>query len=111
MECVKTAFTSLRNTKHSKVFNGFFSKAIKTKIQQKIQEHYDVARRIFKGISQTRRSDSLTLLRQYLEHECVWRVDEDGGVVLGRRLQAQLGICGPRVVREGNGTGQLAVIQ
>lgn len=47
----------------------------------------------------------------YLQHESVRRVDEYGGVVLGGGLQAELGVCGSRVVREGDAGGQLAVVQ
>lgn len=50
-------------------------------------------------------------LRSYLEHECMWGVNKDGGIVLWRGLKAQLGICGSCVVREGNGTGELAIVQ
>lgn len=38
-------------------------------------------------------------------------MDEDGGVVLWGGLEAELGICGARVVSEGNTRGQLAIIQ
>lgn len=46
-----------------------------------------------------------------LEHEGVWRVHKDGGVFLGRGLQAELRVGGFGVVREGDGVGQLAVVQ
>lgn len=36
---------------------------------------------------------------------------EDGGVLLGRGLQAELRVGGFGVVREGDGVGQLAVVQ
>ena len=39
------------------------------------------------------------------------RVDEDGGVLAGRGLQAQLCVRGLGVVGEGDGVGQLAVVQ
>lgn len=38
-------------------------------------------------------------------------MDENGGVVLGGGLQAELSICGPRVVREGDTRRQFAVVQ
>lgn len=38
-------------------------------------------------------------------------MDENGGVVLGGGLEAELSICGARVVREGDTRGQLAIIQ
>lgn len=38
-------------------------------------------------------------------------MDENGGVVLGGGLEAELSICGPWVVREGNAGGQFAVVQ
>lgn len=47
----------------------------------------------------------------YLQHESVWRVDKDGGVVLRGGLQAELGVCGAGVVGEGDAGGQLAVVQ
>ena len=46
-----------------------------------------------------------------LQHKCVWRVDKDGGVFPGRRLQAKLGIRRLGVVGEGDGAGQLAIVQ
>lgn len=46
-----------------------------------------------------------------LQHESVWRVDEDGGVFPRRRLQAELGIRRLGVVGEGDGAGQLAIVQ
>lgn len=39
------------------------------------------------------------------------RVHEDGGVFPGRRLQAELGVGRLGVVGEGDGAGQLAVVQ
>lgn len=36
---------------------------------------------------------------------------EDGGVLLGRGLQAELRVGGFGVVREGDGVGQLAIVQ
>lgn len=38
-------------------------------------------------------------------------MDKNGGVVLGGGLEAELRICGARVVAEGNARGQLAVIK
>lgn len=46
-----------------------------------------------------------------LQHERVRRVDEDGWVFSGRRLQAKLGVRRLGVVSEGDGAGQLAVVQ
>lgn len=46
-----------------------------------------------------------------LQHESMWRVDKDGRVLPGRRLQAELSIRRLGVVGEGNGAGQLAVVQ
>ena len=45
------------------------------------------------------------------EHERVRRVDEVGGVALGRRLQAQLAVGGHGVVHEDDGAGQSAVVE
>lgn len=39
------------------------------------------------------------------------RVHEDGGVVLGGGLKAQLAVGGTRVVGEGDAAGQLAIVQ
>lgn len=47
----------------------------------------------------------------HLQHERMWRVDKDGGILPGGGLQAQLGVRGLGVVGEGDGTGQLAVVQ
>lgn len=60
-----------------------------------------------------------TLLKQkvafggkyYLQHERVRRMDKNGGVVLGGGLQAELGVGGAGVVREGDAGGQFAVVQ
>lgn len=41
----------------------------------------------------------------------MWRVDEDGGVFPGRRLQAELSIRRLGIVGEGDGAGQLAIVQ
>lgn len=41
----------------------------------------------------------------------MWRVDKDGGVFPGRRLQAELSIRRLGVVGEGDGAGKLAVVQ
>lgn len=38
-------------------------------------------------------------------------MDENGGVVLGGGLEAELGICGAGIVGEGDAGGQLAVVQ
>lgn len=47
----------------------------------------------------------------YLQHECMRRVDKNGGIVLWRRLKAKLGVCSTRVVSEGNTRGQFAIIE
>ena len=47
----------------------------------------------------------------YLQHEGMRRVHEYGGVLPGRGLQAQLGVCGLGVVGEGDAAGQLPVVQ
>lgn len=39
------------------------------------------------------------------------RVDENGGVVLRGGLKAKLGVCGARVVSEGNTRGQFAIVE
>lgn len=49
--------------------------------------------------------------RLHLQHESMRGMDENGGVVLGGGLQAELSICGPRVVREGDTRRQFAVVQ
>lgn len=41
----------------------------------------------------------------------MWRVDEDGRVFPGRRLQAELCIRRLGVIGEGDGAGQLAIVQ
>lgn len=41
----------------------------------------------------------------------MWRVDEDGGVFPRRRLQAELSIRRLGIVGEGDGAGQLAIVQ
>lgn len=41
----------------------------------------------------------------------MWGVDENGGVFPGRRLQAELGIRRLGIVGEGDGAGQLAIVQ
>lgn len=41
----------------------------------------------------------------------MWRVDEDGRILPGRRLQAELCIRRLGIVGEGDGAGQLAIIQ
>lgn len=50
------------------------------------------------------------VVRHYLQHQCMGRMHKNGGVVLGGGLEAELGICGARVVGEGDAGGQFAVV-
>ena len=52
-----------------------------------------------------------SLVRSYLHHEGVRRVDEVGHVALRRALEAELAVGGHRVVHEDDGGGESAVVQ
>lgn len=47
----------------------------------------------------------------HLQHEGVWRVDEDRGVLSGRGLQTQLSVRGFRVIGKTDVAGQLPIVQ
>ena len=47
----------------------------------------------------------------YLEHQSMRGVDEVGSVPLRSALQAQLAVCGDRVVEESDAVGELSVVQ
>ncbi len=49
--------------------------------------------------------------RAYLQHEGVWWVHKDGGIVLGGGLQTKLSISGSRIIGEGDTGRQLSIIQ